>query len=137
MTEPITSFNLALQTHMKDAQNRIEAFNAAAKSSAKHAETEIRRQVDLLEKQAHDGQAAFETASAQFRKWAADPSAVVAEWKKNFDIAHLTARADRAEHYAKAASEIALSSVSNAERAALDAKQARSDADAAKTHKAA
>ncbi len=69
------------------------------------------------------------------KKWFEEKKAAtdekVAEWKTKRETAKLQNRADGAEHYARAALEVAMSAVDNAEQATLEAWLARKDADAA------
>lgn len=128
MTDAITKFNIDLQAHLKDAQNRLAALNAQASASVEHANTEVRRQIVELEERAHHAKASVEAANAEMRKWADDSISAVADWKAKRDVSRLVARADRAEQYAKAASQVAVAGVEAAEKAALDARLARSEA---------
>ena len=137
MTDAITKFNVELQAHLKDAQNRLAALNDKAAASVDHADKEIRRQITALEERAHKAKTSVEAANAEMKKWAADSLTVVTEWKAKHDVNRLATRADRAEHYAKAASQVAIAGVEAAEKAALDARLARADADGAKASKAA
>ena len=128
MTDAITKFNIDLQAHLKDAQNRLASLNAQASASVEHANTEVLRQIAALEERAHHAKASVEAANAEMRKWADDSISAVADWKAKRDVSRLVARADRAEQYAKAASQVAVAGVEAAEKAALDARLARSEA---------
>lgn len=137
MSSAVTAFNLQLQTSLKALQNRLEALNAKGAASAEHAEKEIRSQIAALEGQAQKAKVSIEAARAEVSKWADDPAATVTAWKAKFDASQLASRADRAARYAEAAAQVAIAGVEQAERAALDAKLARSEADHAKASKAA
>lgn len=133
MSDAITTFNLQLQTSLKSLQNRIESLNAKGAASAEHAEKEIRSQIAALEGNAHKAKQSLDAARAEVTKWVDDPSGTVAGWKAKFDAHRLGERADRATRYAEAASQVALASVEQAEKAMLDAKLAHGDAAAAKS----
>jgi stress response protein YsnF len=137
MTDAITKFNIQMTDTLKSAQNRLEVLNAKAKAGAEHADKEIRKQIAALEEQAHKAKVSIESAYADMKKSVAEPMSAVTEWKAKFDVSRLDGRAERAEHYAKAASEVAIASVAAAEKAALDARLARTEAVAAKSAKAA
>jgi hypothetical protein len=137
MSDAITAFNVQMQTQMRAVQNSIEALNAKGMANAELADKEIRSQIRALEESGHKAKASLDAARAEVTKWADDPVATVAGWKTKFDVSMLGARADRADKYALAASQVAAASVEAAQKAALDAKLARSEADTAKTAKAA
>ncbi len=137
MTDAITTFNLSLQAHVKDLQDRIAALNAKADTGLEHAGQEVRRQIDLLEARADKAKASVEASASVVQKWRDDSIETIQGWKTKLDVSMLKARADRADHYAKAASEVAIASVSAAEAAALAAKLAHADVKVASAHKAA
>lgn len=137
MADPITTFNVELQAHLKDAQNRIAELNSKAAASVADADKELRRQIAMLEVKATKAKAQVDVHTAEMKKWVADTMPSVTDWIAKHEVAKLTARADRAEHYAAAASQVALASVQAAEKAGLDARLARSEANAAKVSKAA
>jgi len=137
MTDAITTFNLSLQTHVKDLQDRIAALNAKADTGLEHAGQEVRRQIDVLEARAAKAKASVEASASVVQKWRDDSIEAVQGWKTKLDVSMLKARADRADHYAKASSEVAIASVSAAETAALAAKLAHADVKVASAHKAA
>lgn len=137
MTDAITTFNLSLQAHVKDLQDRIAALNAKADTGLEHAGQEVRRQIDLLEARADKAKASVEASASVVQKWRDDSIETIQGWKTKLDVSMLKARADRADHYAKAASEVAIASVSAAEAAALAAELAHADVKVASAHKAA
>jgi hypothetical protein len=122
---------------LQTVQNRLEELSAKLGANVQHAEKEIRKQITALEERAQTTKASVETANAEMKKWAAESVSTVSEWKAKHDVSRLVARAERAEHYAKACAQVAVASVEAAEQAALDAKLARMDADAAKSAKIA
>jgi hypothetical protein len=137
MTDAITAFNVQMQAQMKAWQNSIEALNAKGMANAELAEKEIRSQIKALEDSGHKAKASLDAARADVMKWVDDPVTTVTGWKAKFDVAMLVARADRADQYAKAAAQVASATVEAAQKAALDAKLARTEAEAAKVSKAA
>lgn len=137
MTDALTKFNLHLQAHVKDVENRFTALNAKVGANIDHADKELRRQIAALEESAAKAKTSAEASAAVVTKWVADSVSTVEEWKSKLDIGMLTARAERADQYAKAASDVAIAGVDAAEKAALDAKLAHADVRAAKASKAA
>ncbi len=136
MTDAITKFNVDLQAHLKEAQNRLTALNSQAAAGIEHANKELHRQVLALDERANTAKAAVESAHVEMKKWMADSVAAVSDWKSKNDVVRLNGRADRADRYALAASQVAVASVEAAERAALDARLARAEADEADKAKA-
>ncbi|MGL5114359.1 MAG: hypothetical protein ACRC7C_03455 [Beijerinckiaceae bacterium] len=137
MTDAFTSFNLQLQTHMKALENRFATFNAKVGTNFDHADKELRHQIAALEAKAASARTSVEASAAVAAKWVADSMSSVEEWKTGLDVGMLLARAERADAYARAASEIAISSVDAAEKAALYARLAHTDLAAAKVSRAA
>lgn len=137
MSDAIAKFNIKLLGSMQALQNRIEALNSKGAADLVSAEKEIRSRIAALEEQGRSAKASLETARADVVKWADDSAATVAGWKEKFDAGRLSDRADRATRYAEAASQVAIASVEQAEKAALDAKLAHGEAAAAKAAKAA
>jgi hypothetical protein len=137
MSDTIAKFNVQLLSSMKALQNRIETLNARGAADFESAEKEIRTQITALESRGKSAKASLETARADVMKWADDSTATVAGWKSKFDANRLGERADRATRYAEAASQIAIASVEQAEKATLDAKLAHAEADAAKASQVA
>ena len=136
MSDAITTFNLSLQTHLKGIENRFAALNAKVSSNIDQADKELHRQIAALEANGAKAKASAEASAIVMKKWVADSVSSVEGWKSKLDIGMLTARAERADHYAKAASEVAIAGVDAAEKAALDAKLAHADVRVAKASKA-
>lgn len=137
MSDAVVKFNVQLLSSMKALQNRIEALNAQGAANFESAEKEIRNQIAALEQRGKTAKASLEAARADVMKWADDPVATVTAWKTKFDASRLSERADRATRYAEAASQVAVASIEQAEKAVLDAKLAHAEAASAKAGKAA
>jgi hypothetical protein len=108
MTDAITTFNQYLQSQAKDLQARMTALNLRADAGLDHAGQELRRQIDALEAKAVAAKTSLEASVAVVQKWADDSVEAVEDWKTRLDVSMLKARADRADRYAKAASEVAI-----------------------------
>ena len=106
MSDAITTFNLSLQTHLKGIENRFAALNAKVGSNIDQADKELHRQIAALEANGAKAKASAEASATVMKKWVADSVSSVEGWKSKLDIGMLTARAERADHYAKAASEV-------------------------------
>ena len=135
MTDALTTFNLRLQTHVKNAENRFATLNAKIGSGIEQADKELRSQIVSLEEGAAKAKASVEASAAVVTKWVTDSLGSVDGLKSKLDIGMLTARAERADDYAKAASDVAIASVEAAEKAALDAKLAHAEVRAATASK--
>ena len=137
MINAITKFNAERQVQMKAVQNRLAAFSSMAEANVGDADKEIRKQFKALDDRAHTAKASLDAARAEMQKWADDSMSTITGWKNQLDVTMLAARADRAERYAAAASEVAAATVEAAAKAALEASRARADAKAAAIAKAA
>ncbi len=135
MTDALTTFNLQLQAHARNLENRFSEFSAKVGDNINQADKELRRQIAALEDSAAKAKTSTEASAEVVRKWVADSVSSVEEWKSKLDIGMLSARAERADHYAKAASQVAIAGVDAAEKAALDAQLAHADVHAAKASK--
>jgi seryl-tRNA synthetase len=126
MSDAITTFSLHLQTHVKDMQNRFAALTSDA--SLEHAGKELRAQISALEEKASLAKEQIQASAVLVQKWVDDSVTTVEDWKARMDVSMLKARAERADHYAKAAANVATASINEAEKAALAAKLAHADA---------
>jgi seryl-tRNA synthetase len=128
MSDAITRFSLHLQTHVKDMQNRFAALTSSSDLSLEHAGHELRTQITALEEKASKAKEQIQSSAVLVQKWVDDSVATVEDWKARMDVSMLKARAERADHYAKAAADVATASIDEAAKAALAAKLAHADA---------
>jgi hypothetical protein len=135
VTDAITKFNLNLQTHLKDVENRFSALTGKVGANIDQADKELHRQIAALDASAAKAKASAEASANVMKKWVSDSVSAVEGWKAKMDIGMLTARAERADTYAKAASDVAIAGVDAAEKAALDAQLAHADVRTAKASK--
>jgi hypothetical protein len=135
MADAMTSFSQQIQSHVKALEERLSTFNASLGSNIDYADKEIRHQISVLEGKAHSAKASAEASASAVGQWVADSVHSVEEWKKNFDINMLVARAERADAHAKAAAEVAMEAFFTAEKAALYARLAQADLEVARAGK--
>lgn len=137
MSEAFTTFNLHLTARMKDAENRFASFTSKVGDDAEHASDALRHQIAALEEGAARAKTSADASTAYIAKWMAGSTSSVEEWKTKVAINMLTARAERAGAYAKAASDVALTGIDAPEKAALGAKLAHVGRIVAKSPKSA
>lgn len=113
----------AAKTHLENVQKETEQAIQTKLAAAK----------ENLEGKRQEIVAARASLEGLIKDKKAETEAAVAEWKAQHDRKKLEKRAERAEHYADACVEIALSAVVDAEIAILEAAAARKDADNSKT----
>lgn len=111
----------AVKTHLEEVQKETEQTIQVKLTAAKQT----------FEDKKQEAAAAKERLEGLIDDKKAETEAAVVEWKTNHDRKKLEKRAERAEKYADACVEVALSSVAEAEIAILEAAAARKDADAA------
>jgi len=111
------------KSHLENVQKETE-----------HAiQTKLNAAKETLEEKKQEAAAAEARLEGLIEDKKAETEAAVTEWKTNHDRKKLKKRAERAEKYADACVEIALSSAVEAEIAILEAVAARKDADNATT----
>jgi hypothetical protein len=135
MSQRIDQFNESLRLKLANVDSNINALKVRIDGKARNAELDVQNHLDAVDKAIEQGRGKVAAAQAEIKKWAEQQKAVghekIAEWKAKRDIGKLKVRADLAESYAAAAIDVAVASVDEAERAALEAWLARADADRA------
>jgi hypothetical protein len=100
---------------------------------AANVDQDVRSHLDRVNKRIGQGRAKVTAAQAEIKNWTEDKKIAteqkVAEWKTKRQSGQLQNRADRAERYAAAASDVAIAAIDEAEKASLEACLARVDAD--------
>lgn len=136
MSSQIDQFCSDLRINLTMLDEKLQALKAKALRKADQAEDAVREQIDLIQNDIGQSEAAVEAAKAGVDEWVKAEQAVgrdkIAEWKAKGDATSLQARADLADRYAEAMSVIASSAVEKATRAALEAVLAHYDVEAAK-----
>jgi uncharacterized phage infection (PIP) family protein YhgE len=134
MNQTIDNFCNQLRSKINDADKRLKDLKASADHASQKAKDEAMAQLDRLENSAKEQQARIEASKAKIKDWVQEKKTMtddkIAEWKSQRQVKKLADRADDAESYASAAIEIAIASVDEAERAAVEAIVARMDLDA-------
>ncbi len=115
---------------LKAAKTQLENVQ---KETEKAIQTKLAAAKENLEGKRQEIVAARASLEGLIEDKKAETEAAVAEWKAQHDRKKLEKRAERAEQYADACVEIALSAVVDAEIAILEAAAARKDADNSKT----
>jgi hypothetical protein len=140
MGQHIDQFCEELRVKLARIDDGLDDLKTKINGKAEGAEQVVRNHLDEVEKRIDGGRAKIETAQSEVKNWVDERKTVtrdkVAEWKTKRETNKLHNRADRAERYAAAASEIAGAAVDEAERAALEAWLARQDAISAQVKQA-
>src|SRR5271165_3304668 len=130
--QKIDRFSENLKIKLEEANRRLDALKAKVAAKEDHAEEEVRARLEQLKGRIEEGRTKLQAAQAELKQWAeAQKEAAAAqidEWKAKHEERILENRAERAERYASASIEVALASIDDAERAALEAWLARQDA---------
>jgi hypothetical protein len=133
----IDKFCESLRLKLTNVDSNMDSLKAKIDGKAQNAEQDVRHHLDGVKKRIEQDRAKLTAAQADVKNWVDDRRAVtadkIAEWKANREIAKLQGRADRAELYAAATIDVAVSAVDEAEQAALEAWLAREDADYAQS----
>jgi hypothetical protein len=121
-----------LRQKMAEADDRMETVNAKIIGWSKHAEHEVRGELDRIMKRIELSQASIKTARADIEQWVQsqknETGETIAGWKERGEVGKLESRADRAERYAIAALGMVVAALDDAERASCEAWLARRDA---------
>jgi hypothetical protein len=135
MNEKIESFSKELRAKLDGLDKRLKDLTASAKGATEKAKVEAKAQLAALESRAKEQHANVQSAEAKTRAWLEEKKTATSEniatWKAQRDVKKLAAYADSTEQYAVASMRLAVASVDEAERAAVEAVVTRMDADAA------
>jgi heme-binding NEAT domain protein len=112
--------------HLKTAKDHLENVKMEAETAI---QTNLKAAKETLEEKKQETADATARLKELVEDKKTETETAVAEWKSNRDLKKLEKRAERAEKYAEACVEMALSSVVEAEVAILEAVAARQDAD--------
>jgi predicted nucleic acid-binding Zn-ribbon protein len=128
----IDHFCEELRVKLTRIDDGLDSLKTKINRKAQDAEQVVRDHLDEVEKRIDSGRPKVEAAQSEVKNWVDERKTLtrdkVAEWKTKRETNKLHNRADRAERYAAAASEIAGAAVDEAERAALESWLARQDA---------
>ena len=135
MSDQIGHILKDLRQKLTEADDRMETVNDRIIGWSKHAEEEVRGELDKVKKRIELGRAKVAQAHADIESWLQvqekETSEVIATWKKRHEIEKLENRADKAERYAVAALGVVVAALDEAEQASLEAWLARRDAKSA------
>jgi DNA anti-recombination protein RmuC len=136
-TEPTNTAQLkaVFEHHLEEAKQRLEqakqdlaGVRASDKESIRQKSAEIRQRVHDQEQRANELR---DEAASWLKDKKAHSEEQISSWRQRRELKHLERRADRAEEYAVNALVVAMLDADEAEIAALDALDARLDADQA------
>ncbi len=135
MGNKLENFYDELRVKVDNAEKRIKDLNAGIKSAGEKAKLDAKAQLAELEKRASDQLAKVQSAEAKAKAWVEEKKATtsdkIAAWKAQHEAEKLATYADFAEDYAAGSIELAIAAIEEAERAAVEAIVARSDAQSA------
>jgi hypothetical protein len=133
MGQRIDQFCENLRLKLTNIDSNISALKAKIDARARTAEQDVRDHLDAVQRLVDQGRAKVTVAQADMKKWADEQKTFtkekIVQWKAARDVAKLQSRAELAEAYAAAASDVAIAAVDEAERSSLEAWLARHDAD--------
>ena len=125
----LDQFSQDLRLKLANVQSNLKSLKTEIDAKAATAEHDVRKHLDSVSKQIDQRAARAATAKTEMKKWVDEKNAAttekIAEWKTKHETAKLQNRADGAEAYARAACDVALAAVDEAEKATLEAWLAR------------
>jgi hypothetical protein len=134
MSDRIDKFCSSLNTKLNDLEGHMSSFKAKLQSAPKQAEEALHKQLNQAQQTIEAQKESVAKAKTSVQNWLdqkkAEVKATIDGWKANHEAKKLAHRADRAEDYAAAAVQVAMSSMDEAEHAVLEAIAARHDAEA-------
>lgn len=135
MGRRIDQFCDNLRTKLTSIDNSLASLKANIDSNARTAEEQVRDRLLEVNRLMEQNRARVIAAQADINKWAEESKSAtrdaISDWKAKAEKVRLQSRALLAEAYADAASILAMATVDQAEKAALEAWLARKDADTA------
>jgi DNA primase large subunit len=130
----IDKFCVSLRSRLAEIDERMGALKVKLGGEAHQARQELQEQLEKLRERLEHQRGNVSAARVKVRHWIEEKeratNEIIAEWKAKRETGKLESRAEDAELYANAATDIALASVEEAQIAALEAALAHLDADA-------
>ncbi len=125
MGQRIDQFCEDLRQKLTMTDSGLDGLKTKIDGKALHVEQDVQSHLDRVQKRIDQGHAKVTAAQAEVKNWAdarkAATSEKIADWKAKREAGKLRNRADEAERYATAASDIAVAALDEAEQAALEA----------------
>jgi len=135
MARSLDQLSQDLRLKLANLQSNLDGLKAKIDGKAASAEQDVRKHLDSVRKRIDQAAPGVAASQSEMKTWIDEKKAAtnekVAEWKTKRETAKLQNRADDAELYARAALDVALATVDEAEQASLEAWLARQDANAA------
>jgi len=140
MGQQIDQFYHDLQLKLTNIGSGVDRLKAKVSGKAEHAEEDVRAHLDQVRRRIEQDRAKAAAAQGEIKNWIEQKKTAtnekIVEWKAKQETTKLQNRADMAERYAAAASDVALAALDEAEQATLEAWLARQDANTATSKKA-
>ncbi len=134
MGKHIDQFCEDLHQKLTITDSGLDGLKAKIDAKATHVDQDVHSHLDRVRNRIAQSRSKVAAAQAQIKAWADEKKTAtsdkIAEWKAKRETGKLLNRADLAERYAAAASDVAIAAFDEAEEAALEAWLARMDADA-------
>jgi len=141
MAQQIYRLYLGLRARLAEIEERIESLKAKFGARVEQGDEDVRRHLEKLRNQIEQGRSKIVTAQAEVTHWLAESRAATGETGADSEAKPgtrgLRQRADEADRYAAAATDIALATIEEAEAAALEAWLKRHDAASVKANQPA
>jgi hypothetical protein len=138
MDQRIDQFCENLRQKVSMTDSGLAGLKAKIDGKAAHVDQDVQAHLDRVHKRIEQGRAKVASAQTEIKSWADDQKTAtsnkIVEWKAKRETSKLQNRADRADRYAAAASDIAVAAFDEAEQAALEAWLARLDANSAQSN---
>lgn len=137
MSIAIDNFTNKLHDNLEAVEVRAKSLRESIKSAPKKTQAEIQLLLEeagkTLEAKKQEFDDYREKLKTQFAEKEAEVKAHVEEWKTSREVKKLEHRADKAEDYANTAIFLAMATMEEAEKATLEAINARLDAESSVT----
>lgn len=129
MSDLLTKLDIKFHNRIRVMQDRFAQLKSATKSGALEVEDDFFDYVDDIEDVLESGRERIAAASDIVEDWVIESQENVEKWRARRETKKLMKEADKTQHYAEAAMDVALSALDEAEWALARAMMTRSYAD--------
>ena len=129
MTDFLTKMDIKFHNRIRLMQDRFGNLKQATKSGVLEVEDDFFNYVDDIEDVLESGRERIAAASDIVEDWVIESQENVENWRHRRETKKLMKEADKSQHYAEAAMDVALSALDEAELALARALMTRSYAD--------
>jgi len=137
MSDLLTRMDIKFHNRIHLMQERLKKLKDGSKAGLLHAEDDFFDYVDDIEDVLESGRERIATASDIVEDWVLEKQENIEKWRTRRETKKLLKEADKTQHYAEAAMDVALSALDEAEWALARALMTRSYADSAPQESAA